>query len=467
MKQIYYTNPNVTTTTTTTAEALEYNETVITVTDAYSFSANDYILVEAQGNEYNELLKISTVDSSTQITLTSGIQYPHVSGITLTKLTYNKYLINKSTDGSTYTILTTDNFDYSNKYDRLEYYDDLGLDSYYYQIYFYNDNDILTSVTTTDSGDLFTKSSHGLSDGDTVFLSSIVTTTGILTTKVYYVISSDSTTFQLSLTSGGSAVALTSDGTCSVTPITLQDTLNNQDNFSWITLAKFQAESGLSSSYSSYAIEALMFGVEAMRDDLMFNKILSTTDQDVSFDLNLEGFYLADFNGDRTIDKNDMIIYEYDAENNLRTYLNHKVVKVFIDNPKIVFNSTVPTSGSLLYIETPVAQVPYSNYKRSYEEINKLYAINYLLGDKVPDVVKNAILDWTAGGTTVTRNPDATSKIIEDNTKKIQTLMKDLMLKTYIGKTKLRTQKSSLNIRTPAATVNKGISTPAGNSYWY
>jgi len=204
-----------------------------------------------------------------------------------------------------------------------------------------------------------------------------------------------------------------------------------------------------------------------MRDDLMFNKILSTTDQDVSFDLNLEGFYLADFNGDRTIDKNDMIIYEYDAENNLRTYLNHKVVKVFIDNPKIVFNSTVPTSGSLLYIETPVAQVPYSNYKRSYEEINKLYAINYLLGDKVPDVVKNAILDWTAGGTTVTRNPDATSKIIEDNTKKIQTLMKDLMLKTYIGKTKLRTQKSSLNIRTPAATVNKGISTPAGNSYWY
>jgi len=393
MKEVFYRNPEVTALKTTTNETLEYGETAITVADSSIFSANDFVLFEDQGNEYNEILKISTVDSPTQITLSGEIQYPHVSGISITKLDYDKFMIEKSIDGASYTELVRESLDYSNKHNRIEYYDDLGLDSYYYKVYYRN--------------------SH--------------------------------------------------------TDTNVQQTiLNNEDNFSWITLAKFQSQSGLDSQYSDFAIEALRFGVESIRDDLFFQKVLSTTDRDVQFDLNLEGFKLADNDGNREIDKDDMIIYEYDIENNIKTFLNHKIVRVFVDNPKIVFKERVPTPGRILYIEVPVAQVKYSDYKRSYEAINKLYAINYLLGDKTPDVVKNAILDWTAGGTSVTRNPSITEEIITKNEEKIKTLMKDLMLKTYLKRTKLRTRRSSVSAKGVQGSFgNNSISTPGGNTYRY
>ena len=467
MKQIYYTNPDVTTTTTTASEALEYNETIITVADSSSFSADDFILFEEQGHEYDEILQIASVDSSTQITLTSGIQFPHVTGITITLLTYNKYGLSKSTDGSTFTILNTDDLDYANKYNRIEYYDDLGLDSYTYNVHYYNSNLLTASVVITASTDLFTKIGHGLTNGDVVVLSSIVTTTGIDATTPYYVVGVAGNDFQVSLTSGGSAITLTDDGTCSTQIWDYQAQLLNQDNFSWITLAKFQSESGLSATYSSYVVEALMFGVESMRDDLMFRKKLETSEQDVKFDLQLENYHLADFNGDRVINTDDVLVYEYDSTNDLRTYINHKIVKVFVDNPKIVFSETVPASNRSLVIQVNVAQVAYENYKRAYEAINKLYAVNYLLGDKVPDVVKNAILDWTAGGTTVTRNPSVTSEVIKSNTETIKALMKDLLLKTYFGKTKLRTRMSSLNMRSRGGYTGRTIVTESGNRYDY
>jgi hypothetical protein len=68
------------------------------------------------------------------------------------------------------------------------------------------------ACTFTDSGDLVTKSAHGLSNGDVVVFQTIVTTTGLSAFVRYYVISSTTNTFQISATYGGSAVVLTSDG---------------------------------------------------------------------------------------------------------------------------------------------------------------------------------------------------------------------------------------------------------------
>lgn len=69
-----------------------------------------------------------------------------------------------------------------------------------------------TACTFQDTGDTVTAAGHGLNNGDKVVFDSIVTTTGINIYTVYYVISSAPTTFQLSLTLGGSAVALTTNG---------------------------------------------------------------------------------------------------------------------------------------------------------------------------------------------------------------------------------------------------------------
>lgn len=69
-----------------------------------------------------------------------------------------------------------------------------------------------TACTFTDSGDLVTSAAHGLSNGWMVSLLTIVTTTGASLLTRYYVIGATTNTFQLAATVGGSAVALTTDG---------------------------------------------------------------------------------------------------------------------------------------------------------------------------------------------------------------------------------------------------------------
>jgi surface protein len=68
------------------------------------------------------------------------------------------------------------------------------------------------SVTFQDAGDTVTLASHGLSNGDMVSFSVITTTTGIVINTIYYVISATTNTFQVSATSGGSALVLTTNG---------------------------------------------------------------------------------------------------------------------------------------------------------------------------------------------------------------------------------------------------------------
>jgi surface protein len=77
------------------------------------------------------------------------------------------------------------------------------------------------SVTFTDTGDLVTLAAHGIADGKLVSFSTITSTTGIATYTMYYVINATTDTFQLSLTAGGAAIALTTNGTGSLLVQTL------------------------------------------------------------------------------------------------------------------------------------------------------------------------------------------------------------------------------------------------------
>lgn len=75
------------------------------------------------------------------------------------------------------------------------------------------------AVTFTDTGDLVTRTAHGFVNGDTVRFSSITTTTGISINTTYYVINKTNDTFQVALTPTGSAIALTNNGTGSLSPL--------------------------------------------------------------------------------------------------------------------------------------------------------------------------------------------------------------------------------------------------------
>jgi hypothetical protein len=69
----------------------------------------------------------------------------------------------------------------------------------------------LTSVTGVAATDIFTKVSHGLTNGNLVVLRSLTGGTGLFNEFPYYVIGVAGDTFQLSQISGGSAVNFTTD----------------------------------------------------------------------------------------------------------------------------------------------------------------------------------------------------------------------------------------------------------------
>jgi hypothetical protein len=76
-------------------------------------------------------------------------------------------------------------------------------------------NSASVACTFTDAGDLVGKVAHGLVAGDRVIFDTVVTTTGLTVGTEYYVIAAGLTAdaFSVATTVGGSAVALTTNGT--------------------------------------------------------------------------------------------------------------------------------------------------------------------------------------------------------------------------------------------------------------
>ena len=68
------------------------------------------------------------------------------------------------------------------------------------------------AVTMTDVGDTVNLTAHGLSNSDEVSFATVVTTTGILINTVYFVVGATANTFQVSLTAGGAAINLVTNG---------------------------------------------------------------------------------------------------------------------------------------------------------------------------------------------------------------------------------------------------------------
>lgn len=67
------------------------------------------------------------------------------------------------------------------------------------------------SITGAASGDTFTSSTHGYSNGDLVVFSGLTGGSGIVSSYPYYIINTATNTFQVSQTSGGTALDFTTD----------------------------------------------------------------------------------------------------------------------------------------------------------------------------------------------------------------------------------------------------------------
>ena len=82
--------------------------------------------------------------------------------------------------------------------------------------YSFDDTDLANTnapVTFQDAGDTVTRTAHGYTNGMSISFAEIVSTTGIVAGQIYFIVGATANTFQVSSTLGGSALALTTDGT--------------------------------------------------------------------------------------------------------------------------------------------------------------------------------------------------------------------------------------------------------------
>jgi hypothetical protein len=177
------------------------------------------------------------------------------------------------------------------------------------------------------------------------------------------------------------------------------------------------------------------------------------------------GLFVADWNADRQVTKDDIIVYQEDQSTGIRTYLNYMIQSLSNDGTTLFFKQQVPTDGKVLVMWIPVGAKPNNEVQSTLKTVNKLYAINYILMNSTSQAVKSAILQWTAGGTTVNNDPSTVQAVIDKNNAMMKTLINDILVKIYPLRTKLRTKASSLDYRY-SGMMNRGYSN-FGNTNGY
>lgn len=129
-------------------------------------------------------------------------------------------------------------------------------------------------VTFTDAGDLVTRTAHGYIDNQQVSFASITTTTGIVANQIYYVVNATTDTFQVAATIGGSALALTGDGTGTLLPYKIATiTITPTTGGATFTTVNFAARN--SSTTIAYTTGWLDLAVAASATTLTFFSILT------------------------------------------------------------------------------------------------------------------------------------------------------------------------------------------------
>jgi hypothetical protein len=126
-----------------------------------------------------------------------------------------------------------------------------------FHIYDYNDADLANTnapVTFSDSGDWVNRNSHGYANGMIVRFYDIVTTTGISEETEYYVINAETNRFQVSTVKGGTAIALTSDGSGALLPYkqAIVTIVPNGGNLTSILLDVRHSQSGLNRNITGW-----------------------------------------------------------------------------------------------------------------------------------------------------------------------------------------------------------------------
>ena len=224
----------------------------------------------------------------------------------------------------------------------------------------------------------------------------------------------------------------------------LQATIND-NTISNISIDEFKRDSTFDSNTLNDAeiSSALRAGLEWVQDNAYKTTIVETMQQDNVFTLDLSGMVFCDWNGDNSINANDMIVYEEDRQGN-RYYINYLINKVLPNSNRVLFKTLVPRDDRLLVFNIKTTFKPLDEIKTTLKTIIKLIATNWILRNVDTSKIKGGITSWSAGGTNVNRDMNAVKDSVDKNYQEAQRLLHQL-LKIYMQPTKLRSTYSHLN----------------------
>lgn len=159
---------------------------------------------------------------------------------------------------------------------------------------------LVEAVTFQDAGDTVTLNNHAAFG--TIAFTGITSTAGISTNTIYYVVNATTNTFQLSLTNGGAALALTTNGSGNMVrgrpvlgtentggnAITFSTTatapLNGLNSFTYAKNASMAMGQGVATTFSiplEFRAKALTVSIPYILNSGTFNAGTSSTDSDV------------------------------------------------------------------------------------------------------------------------------------------------------------------------------------------
>ena len=120
------------------ALASAVNDTTITVDSTDGFVADDYIVVGEVGQEGTEIVKITSISSTTGMVV-AALSYAHAVDCPIRKTPYNQVRFYRSaTETGTYSIIATKNMDMDNKFRETNYDDTSGTTSLWYKFTYIN-----------------------------------------------------------------------------------------------------------------------------------------------------------------------------------------------------------------------------------------------------------------------------------------------------------------------------------------
>ena len=244
----------------------------------------------------------------------------------------------------------------------------------------------------------------------------------------------------------------------------LQATLNNQNDYGYVTLDEVRAAFNIDSTQltDQMAFDSINSGVEFIKDKVYNVQTLSLSGDDTVFNLNLNHLFIADWQANRQVTKDDIVVYEVDSVTNSRIYVPHKVVKLLLNDPRIIFNERMPRNGRQLVAEIPSTFKKFEDMRSSLKMVNKLLAANYLLANTTNENIVDGVTSWTAGGTSINSDLSTSENVIDNNEKRAKKIIDEIISKVYVHRTKLRTTYSSLNRSPRGGSV--GFLTQGGNN---